>query len=103
MWADGLLVGSRSPTVVRRTVAGGQRRSSVLRRQRSQPHGREGAAVTGRRCARGPLGSRDASDDIRVLVVDDHPLVRMALAEMFDGEDDLTVVGECEDGSQVVE
>jgi DNA-binding NarL/FixJ family response regulator len=41
--------------------------------------------------------------DIRVLVVDDHPLVRTALTEMLDGEDGLTVVGECEDGSRVVE
>ena len=30
-------------------------------------------------------------------------MVRTALAEMFDGEDDVTVVGQCEDGSQVVE
>ena len=41
--------------------------------------------------------------DIRVLVVDDHPLVRMALTEMLDGEDGLTVVGACEDGTGVVE
>lgn len=41
--------------------------------------------------------------DIRVLVVDDHPVVRTTLTELLAGEDDLTVVGECEDGSQVVE
>ena len=40
---------------------------------------------------------------IRVLVVDDHPMVRTALAEVLAEEDDVTVVGECEDGSQVVE
>ena len=40
---------------------------------------------------------------IRVLIVDDHPLVRTALAATLSDEDDLTVVGECEDGSQVVE
>ncbi len=40
---------------------------------------------------------------IRVLLVDDHPLVRSALAERLSVEEDLTVVGECEDGSQVVE
>jgi CheY-like chemotaxis protein len=45
----------------------------------------------------------DASDGIRVLVVDDHPLVRLRLIEMFASEADLSVVGECEDGSQVVE
>lgn len=40
---------------------------------------------------------------VRVLVVDDHPLVRTALSEVIGGEEGLTVVGECEDGSQVVE
>jgi DNA-binding NarL/FixJ family response regulator len=44
-----------------------------------------------------------ASAQIRVLVVDDHPEVRRTLAEVLSDEDDLTVVGECEDGSQVVE
>jgi DNA-binding NarL/FixJ family response regulator len=45
----------------------------------------------------------DATGGIRVLLVDDHPLVRRALAEVLADEDDLTVVGECEDGSQAVE
>jgi DNA-binding NarL/FixJ family response regulator len=53
--------------------------------------------VTGDSCA------SDASADIRVLLVDDHPLVRRTLAEALSDEDGLTVVGECEDGSQVVE
>jgi DNA-binding NarL/FixJ family response regulator len=38
-----------------------------------------------------------------VLVVDDHPLVRSALTVLLSEEPDLTVVGECEDGSQVVD
>ena len=52
-----------------------------------------------------PCGERPAADDgdIRVLVVDDHPLVRSTLADLLSDEPDLTVVGECEDGSQVVE
>ena len=41
--------------------------------------------------------------DLRVLVVDDHPLMRTALTAMFEDEDGLTVVGECADGSEVVE
>lgn len=38
-----------------------------------------------------------------MLVVDDHPLVRTSLTELLAGEAGLSVVGECEDGSQVVE
>ena len=41
--------------------------------------------------------------DIRVLVVDDHPRVREALTEALHGEEGLTVVGECADGSEVVD
>jgi DNA-binding NarL/FixJ family response regulator len=37
-----------------------------------------------------------------VLIVDDQPFVRTALTELLTAEDGLTVVGECEDGSQVV-
>jgi DNA-binding NarL/FixJ family response regulator len=48
-----------------------------------------------------PSGS-PAARDIRVLLVDDHPLVRTTLAEILDEEADLTVVGECEDGTEVV-
>jgi DNA-binding NarL/FixJ family response regulator len=47
--------------------------------------------------------SGDASAEIRVLLVDDHPSVRRTLAEALSDEDGLIVVGECEDGSQVVE
>ncbi len=54
-------------------------------------------------CACGERDADDASGDIRVLLVDDHPLVRRTVAEMLSDEDDFTVVGECEDGSQVVE
>jgi DNA-binding NarL/FixJ family response regulator len=52
-----------------------------------------------------PCGHRRPSDqgDIRVLVVDDHPLVRSTLTELLADEADVTVVGECEDGSQVVD
>jgi CheY-like chemotaxis protein len=37
-----------------------------------------------------------------VLVVDDHRLFRTRLSELLSDEGDLTVVGECEDGAQVV-
>jgi DNA-binding NarL/FixJ family response regulator len=47
-------------------------------------------------------GPRQQIPPIRVLVVDDSPLVRRALVERLSDEDDLTVVGACEDGSEVV-
>jgi DNA-binding NarL/FixJ family response regulator len=57
--------------------------------------------VTGNCCA-GDGRAGGGSAGIRVLLVDDHPMVRRALAEALSDEDDLTVVGECEDGSQVL-
>ena len=39
---------------------------------------------------------------IRVLVVDDHPVVRSGLAGMLDAEDDLSVVGEAGDGEEAL-
>jgi DNA-binding NarL/FixJ family response regulator len=53
--------------------------------------------VTGDGC------TEDVPARIRVLLVDDHPSVRSTLTAVLSEEDDLTVVGECDDGSQVVE
>ena len=39
---------------------------------------------------------------IRVLIVDDHPFVRMSLQELLDATHDICVVGACADGSEVV-
>jgi DNA-binding NarL/FixJ family response regulator len=56
--------------------------------------------MPGHSCA---SGRHHTSSHIRVLVVDDHPWVRAMLAELLSDEDDFAVVGECEDGSQVVD
>jgi DNA-binding NarL/FixJ family response regulator len=40
---------------------------------------------------------------IRLLLVDDHPVVRDGLRGMFDSVEDITVVGEAGDGEQAVE
>jgi DNA-binding NarL/FixJ family response regulator len=50
-----------------------------------------------------PSNEAAESRDLRVLVVDDHPMMRTALTEILDEEDGLTVVGQCADGSEVVE
>jgi DNA-binding NarL/FixJ family response regulator len=39
---------------------------------------------------------------IRVLIVDDHPFVRMSVQLLLDATEDICVVGECADGSEVV-
>jgi DNA-binding NarL/FixJ family response regulator len=42
------------------------------------------------------------TDAIRVLVVDDHPVVRQGIRTFLDVQDDLTVVGEATDGESCV-
>ena len=43
------------------------------------------------------------SDVIRLLVVDDHAIVRDGLAAMMDQHEDITVAGEAADGAEAVE
>src|SRR5436305_14775601 len=50
-----------------------------------------------------PLADRDAPARIRVLLVDDHAVVRRGLLGFFELLDDIEVVGEAENGRQAVE
>jgi DNA-binding NarL/FixJ family response regulator len=45
----------------------------------------------------------DSNGMTRILVVDDHQLVRAGLVSLLDGEDDLEVVGEAADGAEALE
>ena len=46
-----------------------------------------------------PLNKRDK---LRVLIADDHPLVREALRQALDGEEDMEIVAEASDGEEAV-
>ena len=46
--------------------------------------------------------SRSANKPIRVLIADDHDLIRQALRTVIDEEPDMEVVGEASDGEQAV-
>jgi DNA-binding NarL/FixJ family response regulator len=43
------------------------------------------------------------SDKIKVLIVDDHPLMREGIAAVIQGENDILVVAEASDGKQAIE
>ena len=43
------------------------------------------------------------SDHIKILIADDHPIVRQGLRQMIDAEMDLTVVGEAGDGEEALQ
>lgn len=51
----------------------------------------------------GNLTNGDASNITRVLIVDDHQLVRAGLVSLLDGADDLEVVGQAADGAEALD
>ena len=50
-----------------------------------------------------PRPLTDLNDKVRVLVVDDHPLMREGIAAVLTGKSDLTIVGEASDGTEAIE
>ncbi len=53
--------------------------------------------------ADGVRGTGSGSDDIRVMICDDHALFRRGLIMVLEAEDDIAVVAEAEDGEDAVE
>jgi two-component system nitrate/nitrite response regulator NarP len=43
------------------------------------------------------------TDPCRILVVDDHPLIRKGVRQLIELEDDLVIIGEAEDGKQTLD
>src|SRR5580704_17776056 len=54
-------------------------------------------------CKRPPERSGEGLMAVRVLLVDDHPVVRQGLRTLLDGRAQLEVVGEASDGIEAVE
>src|SRR5277367_36685 len=52
--------------------------------------------------AKPPLAAKGKRDATRVLIVDDHPLLRKGVGQLIDQEKDLLVVGEAEDAHKAI-
>ena len=50
-----------------------------------------------------PSSQQEVAKMIRVVVVDDHPAVRVGLADFLDAQDGLEIVGQAENGAEAVE
>ena len=90
---------ARPPGDPRRAARGsiglGERVEPRRRAARARPHAEPATTACGRGC-------RGRHDPIRVLIVDDDALVRAGLSMMLGGAEDLEIVGEAEDGTQVI-
>lgn len=51
---------------------------------------------------RGNTLAKTKKDTIKILIVDDHPIVRQGLAELINHEDDMVVCGQAEDAHEAI-
>ena len=84
----------------RRYPASTAARARLLMRQAGVPPARPGAVPVGARPARRP--AREAGTRLRVLLVDDHPVVREGVRAMLASEPDIEVTGEAGSGDEAV-
>jgi DNA-binding NarL/FixJ family response regulator len=54
-------------------------------------------------CASQPLTAMAADKPIRILTVDDHPILREGIAAILEGEPDMTLVAEAANGGEAIE
>ena len=80
-----------------RTGPGPGYRRGRRRRSRCRPRCRPSGARPGRACVK-----RAAASAVRILIVDDHTIVRQGLRSILDLEPDFTVVGEAADAAAAV-
>ncbi len=52
--------------------------------------------------AKGRTFSKSRNKTVRIIIVDDHPIVRQGLAELINHEDDLEVCGDAEDSYEAI-
>jgi DNA-binding NarL/FixJ family response regulator len=50
----------------------------------------------------GPKVPRPAAPPIRILLADDHPVIRIGVRNMLQGEEGFEIVGECSDGAEAI-
>src|SRR3954465_6807256 len=86
------------------------RRACPVNRSRTPRHASAVRSSSGSKATTCPAGDRRGRGPatrgatmIKVLIADDHPFVRGALADLLNGTDDIRVVAECADGSEVAE
>ena len=85
----GTEVSLRVPETPRIGARCAERSASVSRQNRARPHERQDAIMT-------------EPARIRVLTVDDHPLLREGLAAIINQQQDMVLVGEAFDGQEAV-